>query len=457
MSSVQQTENFLSVRLSNRGGPPLPYSEQNKPTIRAHLVDLSRQFPSLGVQESPYTYNDGTTFQLIKIKGTLPMYYMSKKFNIPIEMYLPVNYPVAAPIVYVVPTSDMVIKQGHSVVDANGLVNTQFMRNWSRQRSDLLGLCQDMSICFGQEPPVYAKPPNFQPQQQHPPPPPPGARQGYPYPYTNQGPPRPFGGPPVGQGPGYGHGYPPPVGHPQNGPHTQQYPGQQTVHQPPAQQPPDLDKQFRQLAEASLSKRLQETIQLRLESNRDEMIKLCEKQSLLESRSKEIAEGLNTYQQEKEGLESSVNIMSGLVGQLDAWLQIHEPRQASLNMGKSEEDQIDPDVAIVAVDATSQQALNCQSKDMAIEDCLLALDKGLQKGIIDINSYLKQVRVLSRKQFFSRALAIKVANVQQRQPPPPPGQPRAMAMATGDSWVNVSVLQPPNINMGQPVSRMHRA
>ena len=54
--------------------------------------------------------------------------------------------------------------------------------------------------------------------------------------------------------------------------------------------------------------------------------------------------------------------------------------------------EIDPDEAIVAADSLSQQALEAQAEDLAIEDTLYALERALTNGVITADAYLKQVR-----------------------------------------------------------------
>ena len=56
-------------------------------------------------------------------------------------------------------------------------------------------------------------------------------------------------------------------------------------------------------------------------------------------------------------------------------------------------DEVDPDTAIVAADPLSQQALECQAEDMAIEDTLYALERALTDGHLPSDTYLKQVRL----------------------------------------------------------------
>lgn len=60
------------------------------------------------------------TLELLLAEGTVPMYYQGVKYNIPVAVWLPERYPLAPPLVYVVPTPDMVIKPRHTFVDASG-------------------------------------------------------------------------------------------------------------------------------------------------------------------------------------------------------------------------------------------------------------------------------------------------------------------------------------------------
>ena len=58
--------------------------------------------------------------ELLLAEGTVPMYYQGVKYNIPVAIWLSEQYPLAAPLAYVVPTPDMIIKPRHSFVEASG-------------------------------------------------------------------------------------------------------------------------------------------------------------------------------------------------------------------------------------------------------------------------------------------------------------------------------------------------
>lgn len=58
-----------------------------------------------------------------------------------------------------------------------------------------------------------------------------------------------------------------------------------------------------------------------------------------------------------------------------------------------------------AIDATTplhRQILKCYVQDCAIDDAIYFLGQALKKNAIDLQTYLKYVRQLSRKQFIER-------------------------------------------------------
>lgn len=61
-----------------------------------------------------------SSVELLVAEGTVPMHYRGAKYNIPVQVWLPERYPLAAPIAWVVPTPDMMIKPRHSFVDGSG-------------------------------------------------------------------------------------------------------------------------------------------------------------------------------------------------------------------------------------------------------------------------------------------------------------------------------------------------
>ena len=160
---TRRWQHYLGTALSRRGPEALPYAEDVKLTVRQQLLDLVLEFPSLDIRAAQYTYNDGHEMNLLKISGTVPMFYRGQKYNLPVAVWLPEYFPRSAPICYLNPTSDMMIKPNHRNVNPSGLVvNEPYLQQWSFPSSNLLELAHTLSITFGQDPPLFSKPPGWQ-------------------------------------------------------------------------------------------------------------------------------------------------------------------------------------------------------------------------------------------------------------------------------------------------------
>ena len=83
---------------------------------------------------NPAKDNSNVHLEVTKGRATLKsLIYMLQgvKYNIPVAIWLPEKYPRAPPIVYVVPTQDMMIKPRHSFVTPSGVVNSAYVQNWN--------------------------------------------------------------------------------------------------------------------------------------------------------------------------------------------------------------------------------------------------------------------------------------------------------------------------------------
>ena len=74
-----------------------------------------------------------TIFNLKRLKTTIIGYHTSflgNKYNIPITIVLPLNYPYSPPIVTVNPTASMRYAPNHPNVDSNGNVRHEYLSDW---------------------------------------------------------------------------------------------------------------------------------------------------------------------------------------------------------------------------------------------------------------------------------------------------------------------------------------
>ncbi|GFZ04782.1 hypothetical protein Acr_17g0003540 [Actinidia rufa] len=82
------------------------------------------------------------------------------------------------------------------------------------------------------------------------------------------------------------------------------------------------------------------------------------------------------------------------------WLGVHNT--------KSRGEEMEDDDAFEVVDKESSVMLDSLAADMSLEDLIYALDKAVERGVVDFDVYISQVRKLAREQFVHRALVVKL-------------------------------------------------
>uniref|UniRef100_A0A803P2P4 Uncharacterized protein n=1 Tax=Cannabis sativa TaxID=3483 RepID=A0A803P2P4_CANSA len=128
---------------------------------------------------------------------------------------------------------------------------------------------------------------------------------------------------------------------------------------------------------------------------------------LVEMREEQLNTGVKEMQSEMEGLEQQLQMVLMNADILEAWLRENEGKTRSL-------ENVDVDDAFECVDSLSKQMLDCTAGDLAVEDAIYALDKAVQDGAIPFDQYLRSIRLLSREQFFHRAMGAKVRATQMQ-------------------------------------------
>ncbi|KAL8141629.1 hypothetical protein V2J09_014661 [Rumex salicifolius] len=392
--SNPMTLQFLSNVLSQRGPSALPYSEDVKWLIRQHLVSLSDAVPSLQPKTATFTHNDGRSVNLLQADGTVPMTYQGVTYNIPVVIWLMETYPRHPPCVYVNPTRDMIIKRPHQYVNPSGLVSIPYLQNWIYPSSNLVDLARNLGSYFSRDPPLYsqrvprANPnpnPNFSAG---------GVSQVSSHPaMMNSGarpviPPR--GYPPSPYGDSGGRNFPPP-------PQTQRHLVATATEDP--------KEVFRRNAIEKLLEKTHADIAALRRTREAEMDTLFNFQQELRQRESQIDKGIREMQDEKETLEQQLQMVLTDCDVLEVWLS--ENRGKVGNAGS-----LDLDNVFEPCDVLSKQMMECSNSDLAIEDVIDALDRAVQNGVIPFDQYLKNIRLLSREQFFHRATAAKVRAAQ---------------------------------------------
>ncbi|WJX51147.1 hypothetical protein P8452_37368 [Trifolium repens] len=328
----EEIQQFLSSVLSQRGPSAVPYSEDTKWLIRQHLLTLITAFPSLEPKTATFTHNDGRTVNLLQADGTIPMTYQSVTYNIPVVIWLMESYPRHPPCVYVNPTRDMIIKRPHPHVNPSGLVSVPYLHNWIYPSANLVDLVLSLSVIFGRDPPLYS-------QRR-----PTVSSSGYPHPARNNNnnnnnyPPSPYSPSPVRPA------------------HTE-----------------DPTEVFKRNAINKLVEMVHNDVTNLRKTREAEMEGLFSLQGVLKQREEVLNKGVKEMREEMEGLEQQLQMVLMNTDVLEGWLRENQGKKMSL---ENVED------AFECVDVLSKQMLECTAADLAIEDTLYALDKGVQLELL---------------------------------------------------------------------------
>lgn len=413
---------FLNNILSTRGPNNLPYEEDVKFHIRQHLLAMIKEFQGLQIKTATFTHNNGRTSFLLQGAGTIPMFYKDVKYNIPVTIWLVEAFPRVAPVVFVTPTRDMIIKPQHRYVDASGTVTVPYLQQWVFPRSNLLDLARNLSLVFGEDPPLYSRPPAA-PQRGGEPAATssPNAAAAAPSRTSSSQSSSIHAANPLHSSPGAGAGGPgrsSPAAQ-QRSPNPQS-PNRVNPRPPPYTVDPSSpgassrlaaatkattpEEAFQIIAVNTLTERLQRDSKAVLRRGEVEMDELFSTQVHLNQRKEQVEQGFRDMQQEKESLEEQLQLYMTNTDIVEAWLRENE---------RGEKSEQSFDGILQPVDDISRQLLESTAADLTIEDVLYSLDRAMQDGSVPWEAYYKAVRQLSREQFYHRATCLKVAAVQR--------------------------------------------
>ncbi|CAN6640924.1 hypothetical protein TRVA0_018S01574 [Trichomonascus vanleenenianus] len=135
------------------------YADPNR--TYSDIAQVLGEYPSLRPRTEVYTDERGVSDLLLCLSGTIPTRFANMTYRIPIELWVPQNYPVGSPFVFVRPTESMLIHPGN-YVDTNGRVYHPYMSYWKPEQT-AVEMIRVIGEVFSREPPVYAKPPSYVP------------------------------------------------------------------------------------------------------------------------------------------------------------------------------------------------------------------------------------------------------------------------------------------------------
>jgi ESCRT-I complex subunit TSG101 len=343
----------------------------------------------------------------------------------------------------------MVVKPGHSVVDASGLARQlPYLQRWTFPSHNLVDCTRALADAFSRDPPLFAKPTasqqqqqlqQQQQQQQRPAGPDPrwtemlreqeavvaaatasaasAASGGYGAAQSGAGtvrynqhystPPMPMAGGGAVQPQPSAYAAPLPMYAPQQGIAAQPPPPQRSAPPPPPPPLPPVESPeaaFRSRALASLRASARAALSAAAADSAERVTALLEEQSRLEVRRSALQAQLSPLRLEREALESHVSSLDASTVAVEAWL--------AENVARVPED-LSADAALAPRDAWQAQALAAAAEDAACEECLYSLAAALEAGKVGLDAYLRLVRQLCREQFMARATVLVVKAAQE--------------------------------------------
>uniref|UniRef100_A0A7N8Y4E5 Tumor susceptibility 101a n=1 Tax=Mastacembelus armatus TaxID=205130 RepID=A0A7N8Y4E5_9TELE len=324
-------------------------------TVR-EITNVISQYKDLKPVMDAYVFNDGSTRDLMSLTGTVPVSYRGNVYNIPVCLWLLDTYPYNPPICFVKPTSAMMIKTGKHI-DANGKIYLPYLHEWKHPQSDLYGLIQVMIVVFGEEPPVFSRPTTQAPYQA----------------FQAAGPPNPSYMPGMPAVSPYS---------PNPNPGRDGTIGEDTIR-------------------ASLISAVSDKLRWRM---KEEMDRAQAELDALKRTEEDLKKG-------HQKLEDMVSRLDQEVSEVDRNIELlkrkDEELSEALEKMENQSENNDIDDVIVPTAPLYKQILNLYAEENAIEDTIFYLGEALRRGVIDLEVFLKHVRLLSRKQFQLRALMQK--------------------------------------------------
>ena len=337
------------------------------------------------------TMNDGTNMRCLRLNGLISMIYRGNTYNIPVDIYLPPNYAIRPPTIFVRPVSSMMIKEGHKHVGPDGMVYMPYLHSWNSRTHNLIQMVVQMSTLFGEDPPVFARPNNGR-------------------------------------------------GDTTTSVSQQQQRQQQQVHsqrpQPPpqyqdvrqeqerirqieketfeaneavriareAEQKEKMDEYLHQSSKRSIDQKAFNILEQYVSNSKQEIGALCKDQILLEKSDKFINGQMGQMQyflKRKEELLKHHDDIDRATNEMKTFLEQASKAKTSIN-------DISVDDLALPTDLQSAQMLVLSAENAAIRDALYTLDKGLSEKVISLDVHLEAVRRVSKRQFLIRAHLLKI-------------------------------------------------
>ncbi|KAF8520226.1 UEV-domain-containing protein [Hysterangium stoloniferum] len=361
----------------------------NRDIVYSHVDAVLAAHPTLRPKTDIYTYDDGRSQLMLCVHGLLPITFRRASYNIPIAVWLTHDYPREPPLVYVVPTSDMLIKASKHV-DISGRCDPPYNHGWRKKSEgcNLSSLVEVLADQFSREPPVYARPRAISPPLGRPDyvPTPPSQSQD---PTTTAKP--------------KSHNATRPPSQPDYATRPPPQPGKDPLSPPSLPIPPPSAAPPRPPNPEIL--RLHSTIHANLTQSLNHLAtSLASDTTRLQAAQADLLAGEPAIRDEMARLEAVRDICRVVGAKIGE--TVHRAEAALDEIRRKGDPEVDE--LICGTTIVYNQLIDLVAEDNAIEDTIYHLHRALNAGRIDLDKFLRTTRSLAEEQFMKRALAEKV-------------------------------------------------
>ncbi|CDR45356.1 CYFA0S17e02366g1_1 [Cyberlindnera fabianii] len=417
-------------------------AEYIDPRTTYHDAAVALQaYPTLKPRTRVYTSEIGESRLLLNLHGSLPANIQGRTYKIPVDLWIPHEYPLAAPIAYVVPTEKMVLQPGNHV-DSSGRCYLPYLASWGQneQQSTIITLCSSLSTVFSREPPVFAKPAATTGQQRQVSTPAANRQT-----TASASSPQPVLPPKQYETHSSAIQSPTPSLPPKQ---TDQANGTaaDTAISPPPLPPLPEELRSRMIQSPTLNKMNEESQIIKptfdqpniMDGLADSISSVSISQSSRERESaservqsmlqnifeSDVSQSLSKFNSDanqiKYAIDKFAKIFEYEFHNLESINRQITENETHLNTAittaqdtivKAENfKEINTDEVICAENVVLNQLYDLVAEDQAIEDTIYALTKAHDNGLIPLNSFIKHTRNLAREQFMKKALVVKIAD-----------------------------------------------
>mmetsp|Transcript_19509 Transcript_19509/g.21158 ORF Transcript_19509/g.21158 Transcript_19509/m.21158 type:complete len:555 (-) Transcript_19509:159-1823(-) len=425
-------------------------SYTNRRRVKDDIKAVMERYKSLLPRIAKFVQNNGTESKVISLNGTVPITYSGVQYNIPLEVFIVERYPLSPPKAFLRPTSNMTVKPNHRHADLQGCIYLPYLHEW-KQESNLIGLLEICSTVFSFDPPLFSKPTG--PSAAVNPPSSSTAASGAAVhgrpSLTEYNPASTTYAQPVVSGSLYptsttattavaanttnystynpnttnynNYNYNATTStYPNNGTMSANggnnavnlaYGVSSTTSQPHSTQTSnkisETEKHENLLLE--VTSKIQQEIYRHQEQLKKDIDNEFSNQRYLEKSSKQLHQTKDEYIALIEQLQDGIINMNEKTKQLNEW-----------DNNESSKEKNDLEDFIFSYDDLSNQIIKLNSECNAIDDIFYFLQKSLVNKKIDCNTFLRESRQLSRKQFLFKSHLLKIQNQLSMMIPPPP-------------------------------------